>query len=67
MIDLIDVSYTYENITALKNINLNIKKGEAVSLIGPNGSGKSTLLKLVNGIISPVSGIYKFQSLKYIR
>lgn len=60
MIDLIDVSYTYENITALKNINLQIKRGEAVCLIGPNGSGKSTLLKLVNGIISPVSGIYKF-------
>jgi cobalt/nickel transport system ATP-binding protein len=60
MIDLIDVSYIYENITALKNINLHIKKGEAVSLLGPNGSGKSTLLKLINGVISPVSGIYKF-------
>jgi len=61
MIDLKDVSYAYSNISALKDINLHISKGEAVSLIGPNGSGKSTLLKLINGIIPPTSGIYKFQ------
>ena len=40
----------------LKNINLNIKKGEAVALIGVNGSGKSTLLKLMTKIIYPNKG-----------
>lgn len=40
----------------LKNINLNIKKGETVALIGTNGSGKSTLLKLMTKIIFPNSG-----------
>lgn len=40
----------------LKNINLNIKKGESVALIGTNGSGKSTLLKLMTKIIYPTSG-----------
>lgn len=40
----------------LKNINLNIKKGESVALIGVNGSGKSTLLKLMTKIIYPTSG-----------
>ena len=40
----------------LKNINLNIKKGETVALIGTNGSGKSTLLKLMTKIIYPTSG-----------
>lgn len=40
----------------LKNINLNIKKGETVALIGVNGSGKSTLLKLMTKIIYPTSG-----------
>jgi len=40
----------------LKNINLEIKKGETVALIGVNGSGKSTLLKLLTKIIYPNSG-----------
>ena len=42
--------------TVLKNINLNIHKGETVALIGTNGSGKSTLLKLMTKIIYPTSG-----------
>lgn len=40
----------------LKNINLEIKKGETVALIGVNGSGKSTLLKLMTKIIYPTEG-----------
>lgn len=40
----------------LKDVNLEIKKGEAVALIGVNGSGKSTLLKLMTQIIFPNKG-----------
>ena len=43
----------------LKNINIDIKKGETVALIGVNGSGKSTLLKLITRIIYPTSGTIK--------
>ena len=43
----------------LKNINLNIKKGETVALIGTNGSGKSTLLKLMTKIYYPTKGTIK--------
>ena len=42
--------------TVLKDINLDIKKGDTVALIGTNGSGKSTLLKLMTKIIYPTSG-----------
>lgn len=48
-----------ERITILKNINLDIKKGETVALIGTNGSGKSTLLKLMTKIIYPTKGTIK--------
>lgn len=42
--------------TVLKDINVDIKKGETVALIGTNGSGKSTLLKLMTKIIYPTKG-----------
>ncbi|MGB4658183.1 MAG: ABC transporter ATP-binding protein [Mobilitalea sp.] len=60
MIEINKVNYAYEGMNALSNINLHIEKGEAIALMGPNGSGKSTLLKLINGIISPDSGVYRF-------
>lgn len=62
MIEMVDVFYSYSDRNALNNINLNIEKGEAVALMGPNGSGKSTLLKMINGIISPDRGSYRFNN-----
>lgn len=60
MIDLENISYSYADITGLKDVNLHINSGESVVLMGANGSGKSTLLKLINGILFPDSGAYKF-------
>lgn len=45
-----------QTLDVLKNINLDIQKGETVGLIGSNGSGKSTLLKLMTKIYYPTSG-----------
>ena len=45
-----------EVFTALKDINITIKRGETVGLVGVNGSGKSTLLKLMTKIIYPNRG-----------
>lgn len=41
---------------AVKDINLEIKKGEILGIVGRNGSGKSTLLQLVSGVLTPTSG-----------
>ena len=61
MIELKDVYYSYEGISALKNISLAVREGEAVALMGTNGCGKSTLLKVINGILFPQSGTYAFR------
>lgn len=60
-ISLRNVSFSYEledgmRLGALKNISLDIMKGEFVAILGHNGSGKSTLAKLLNMILAPDSG-----------
>ncbi len=46
----------YEELHALRGINLEIKPGERVGIIGPNGAGKTTMLRLLAGIYLPSSG-----------
>jgi ABC-2 type transport system ATP-binding protein len=43
-------------ITALKDVNLQIKNGERVAFLGPNGAGKTTLFKLIGGLLLPSRG-----------
>lgn len=52
-----EIAYTYPNGTeALKNINLNIFKGELVAIMGKNGAGKTSLIRTLNGLIIPTQG-----------
>ena len=52
-----DLSKIYNSgFEALKNVNLEIKKGEIIALLGPNGAGKTTLISTICGIVSPSSG-----------
>ena len=50
---------THYDFWALKNINLNVSKGEAIGIIGENGSGKSTMLKIIAGTTWPTIGDVK--------
>src|SRR3954468_4007192 len=51
------VSKTYASgFQALKNINLEIRRGEIFALLGPNGAGKTTLISLICGIVTPTEG-----------
>lgn len=56
MLELKNVKKSYDNVTILKDINLEIEDGEIVSILGPSGCGKTTLLNLILGITDVDSG-----------
>ncbi|MGG3833713.1 betaine/proline/choline family ABC transporter ATP-binding protein [Geobacillus thermocatenulatus] len=57
MIRFENVTKQYEDgFVALKNMNLEIRKGELVALIGPSGCGKTTTMRMINRLIEPTSG-----------
>jgi multiple sugar transport system ATP-binding protein len=55
-VQLTDVTKEYGDVTAVKNMNLDLKDGEFVTLVGPSGCGKSTTLETVAGLTKPTSG-----------
>lgn len=60
LVSLENVSFSYDNNTfIIKNLNLNINKGDFIGIVGANGAGKSTLLKLILGLIECNSGKIK--------
>ena len=68
MLKLENICFSYEKQNKiLKNISLDIKKGEKTVFLGENGSGKSTLFFLLNGLLKPDSGEIYFngEKLKY--
>ena len=56
LLRLENIYKNFGNVKVLKNINININKGEVVALIGDNGAGKSTLIKVITGVHRPNSG-----------
>src|SRR5438874_2446522 len=59
-IEIQDVSKSFGDFKALKNINLNIGSGELIALLGPSGSGKTTLLRIIAGLELPDEGQVSF-------
>jgi ABC-2 type transport system ATP-binding protein len=57
VIEIAELTKTYASgLQALKNVSLEIRKGEIFALLGPNGAGKTTLINIVCGIVTPTSG-----------
>lgn len=56
MIKITELTKSFGKFKALDNINLNLEKGQAISLLGPNGSGKTTLIKSILGLVIPEKG-----------
>jgi ABC-2 type transport system ATP-binding protein len=58
VISISNLTKTYASgLQALKNVDLEIRKGEIFALLGPNGAGKTTLISIVCGIVTPSAGI----------
>ncbi|OQY02622.1 MAG: branched-chain amino acid ABC transporter ATP-binding protein [Desulfobacteraceae bacterium 4572_130] len=61
MLKLKNIQTFYGNIQVLKDINMEVKQGEIITLIGANGAGKSTILMTISGIVPPRKGDILFQ------
>ena len=61
MIELTDIRFAWPDTPpVLDGVSLSVREGEKLVLLGANGSGKSTLLKLMNGLVQPQSGAYRY-------
>lgn len=63
MIKIENLHKKFKKLQALNNINLELNKGQVVSLIGPNSSGKTTLIKSILGLVKPDNGQILFNGI----
>ena len=56
LLSVSNLEVSYGNITALRGIDLEVRKGEIVTLIGANGAGKTTTLRTISGLLKPRAG-----------
>ena len=64
LIELKNVSKSFEDTAVLKNINLYIRDKEFVTLLGPSGCGKTTTLRIIGGFTTPTSGDVTFDGVR---
>lgn len=67
MITISKLTKTFGGLTAVSNVDIEIKRGELVGLIGPNGAGKTTVFNLLTGIYVPTSGEINFEGQSLLR
>lgn len=60
ILSLKNVTMQFGGVTALGDLNLDVKRGEILALIGPNGAGKTTVFNVITGVYTPTSGTITF-------
>jgi len=60
MLEISGLQVFYDEVQTLKNVSLEVRKGEIVTLIGANGAGKTTSLKAISGLVEPTAGQIRF-------
>lgn len=56
ILQLVDVHKTFQSLTAVSHVSLDLKKGEFLSFLGPSGSGKTTMLSMIAGLTATTQG-----------
>jgi branched-chain amino acid transport system ATP-binding protein len=59
------ITKTFGGLAAVKDVNLEVRRGEIFGLIGPNGAGKTTLFNLISGVYRPSGGTIEFKGQHY--
>jgi branched-chain amino acid transport system ATP-binding protein len=60
MLKINNLTVKYGEVTALKDVTLNIHEGELVAMIGSNGAGKTTMMNTISGLLKPTNGAILF-------
>lgn len=58
------ITKSFPGVMALKNVSLEVKRGQVHGIVGENGAGKSTLMKILSGVFKPDSGYFEFDGQK---
>lgn len=56
-----NLTKTFGGVTAVKDVNFDVNRGDFTGIIGPNGSGKTTLVNLITGFVKPTSGAVRYK------
>jgi branched-chain amino acid transport system ATP-binding protein len=62
MLEVDKVSAGYSDLPVINGVSIRVGEGQFVSIVGPNGAGKTTLFKTISGILKPMSGTIRFES-----
>jgi ABC-2 type transport system ATP-binding protein len=63
IVEIQDLTKSYGNFEAVKNLTLSVSSGQIFALLGPNGAGKTTTIRLLMGILAPTSGMARIDGL----
>lgn len=63
LLSIQNLTIKFGGVTALSDVNLEVKKGEILALIGPNGAGKTTVFNVITGVYKPTSGSITFDGI----
>jgi branched-chain amino acid transport system ATP-binding protein len=64
MLEIRKLNFSYGDLKVLWDVNLDVNKGEIVTVVGPNGAGKSTLLRNISRLVRPASGSIRFEDVE---